>query len=322
MTTERRERWPDFFLVGHHKSGTTALYEMLRRHEQIFLPDLKEPRFMASDLPWQGPSELQRRNPRTSEEYLALFAGATAEQLVGDASATYLFSHTAATRIAEVQPEAKIIAILREPVSFLRSLHTSYVQIEFETELDLGRAIALEPARRSGEQIPPRAFLPQLLQYTEQVHYLEQLRRYEAHFDAANMLVLIYDDFQRDNDAVLRRVLSFLGVESTGSLPSLEANVTTWSYRRPRLGATLTSAALGRGTVWAPVGRAAKAVTTRRLRHGAMRALRKRFVLTDPPQLRPELASELRERFRPEVAAVGEHLGRDLIALWGYDSSG
>ncbi len=317
--TERPERWPDFFLVGHHKSGTTALYEMLRRHPQIFMPDLKEPRFMASDLPWQGPSELQRRDPRTREEYLALFAGAAAEQLAGEASATYLFSHTAAVRIAEVQPQARIVAILREPVSFLRSLHTTYVQIGFETELDLGGAIELEPARRSGVKIPPRAFLPQLLQYTEQVHYLEQLSRYEAHFDAANMLVLIYDDFQQDNQAVLRRVLDFLGVQSTGSLPSLEANVTTWSYRRPRMGATLTSAALGRG-VWGPVGRAAKALTTQRLRHGAMRTLRKRFVLTDPPQLRPELASELRERFRPEVAAVGEHLGRDLIKLWGYDS--
>ena len=322
MTTERRERWPDFFLVGHHKSGTTALYEMLRRHPQIFMPDLKEPRFMASDLPWQGPSELRRRNPRTAEEYLALFADAASEQLVGEASATYLFSRTAAARIAEVQPQARIIAILREPVSFLRSLHTTYVQIGYETELDLGRAIALEPARRSGAQIPPRAFVPQLLRYTEQVHYREQLRRYEAHFDPANVLVLIYDDFRDDNEAVLRRVLDFLGVDSTGSLPPLEANVTTWTYRRPRVGATVTSATMGRGRAWGPVGRAAKAVTTRRFRRGAMRALRRRFVLTDPPPLRPELVSELRERFRPEVAAAGEHLGRDLLALWGYDSSG
>ncbi len=34
---------PDFFIVGHPKCGTTALYEMLRRHPQIFMPALKEP---------------------------------------------------------------------------------------------------------------------------------------------------------------------------------------------------------------------------------------------------------------------------------------
>ena len=41
---------PDFFIVGHAKCGTTALYEMLRAHPQIFMPDLKEPAYFATDL--------------------------------------------------------------------------------------------------------------------------------------------------------------------------------------------------------------------------------------------------------------------------------
>ena len=28
--------------------------------------------------------------------------------------------------------------------------------------------------------------------------------------------------------------------------------------------------------------------------------------------------AELRERYRPEVEAFGEYLGRDLLTLWGY----
>ena len=32
-----------------------------------------------------------------------------------------------------------------------------------------------------------------------------------------------------------------------------------------------------------------------------------------------ELTAELRSRFKPEVVALGEHLGRDLVGLWGYD---
>lgn len=316
--TERPPGWPDFFLVGHHKSGTTAMYQMLRRHPQIFMPDLKEPRFMADDLPWQGPAGRRRPHPETAEDYLALFAGAGPEQIRGEASATYLFSGTAAARIAEVRPDAKIVAILREPVSFLRSLHTTYLQIRFEVEPDLGAAIALEPERRAGRRLPPEAYLPQLLQYTEQVRYLDQLRRYEQRFDPANLLVLIYDDFQQDNQGVVRRVLRFLGVDDSVTLEPLEANVTTWSYRSPRMDAALRSAALGRGRLWAPVGRVARALTTQRLRRGAVRTLRGRFVVEGAPPLRPELARELRERLRPEVAALGEHLGRDLLALWGY----
>ncbi|HEV3035153.1 MAG TPA: sulfotransferase, partial [Solirubrobacteraceae bacterium] len=45
-----RARVPDFFIVGHAKCGTTALYEMLRRHPEIFMPELKEPAFFASDV--------------------------------------------------------------------------------------------------------------------------------------------------------------------------------------------------------------------------------------------------------------------------------
>ena len=321
MTAPENDRWPDFFLVGHHKSGTTAMYEMLRRHPQLFMPDLKEPRWMASDLRWRGPSDLRRRNPQTAEEYLQLFGGARPDQLLGEASATYLFSHDAAARIAERRPDAKIIAILREPVSFLVSLHTTYLQIQFEVERDLLRAIALEPDRRAGRKVPPRAYLPQLLQYSEQVRYLAQLRRYEERFAPENMLVLIYDDFQRDNAASVRRVLSFLGVEDTEPPAPLEANVTTWSNRAPRIDAAMTSAALGRGRAWAPFSRAAKLLTTKRMRHSALRAMRRRFVIAEPERLSDDVVGTLRECFAPEVAAVGEHLGRDLVSLWSYEST-
>ena len=68
-----QKRVPDFFIVGHHKSGTTALYEMLRRHPQIYMPDLKEPRFFARDLRFQFEPKTSGRLPNTLEEYLSLF---------------------------------------------------------------------------------------------------------------------------------------------------------------------------------------------------------------------------------------------------------
>ena len=130
-------RVPDFFIVGHHKSGTSALYEMLKGHPQIFRCSPKEPRYMASDMRERFAQPRERSHPQTLDEYLALFADAAPEQRAGEASATYLWSHTAAARIAELQPAARIIAILREPASFLHSLHLQLLQTHVESVRDL-----------------------------------------------------------------------------------------------------------------------------------------------------------------------------------------
>jgi len=119
------QRLPDFYIVGNSKSGTTALYEMLGRHPRIYMPELKEPTYFATDLR----PRLQQPvpEPQTLADYLALFAPARADQRVGEASSLYLFSHDAAAAIAAAQPTARIVAILREPASFLYSLHNHWV---------------------------------------------------------------------------------------------------------------------------------------------------------------------------------------------------
>jgi hypothetical protein len=316
------QRSPDFFIVGHHKSGTTALYEMLRRHSQIFMPELKEPRFLASELSASPDEERRSVHPRTLAEYLQLFAAAGPQQRIGEASATYLRSPTAAAAIAELEPDARIIAILREPTSFLRSLHLTYLRIGFEDQRDLRRAIALEEPRRRGERIPVRCHLPALLQYSEQVRYVEQLRRYHERFSSDRVLVLIYDDFKRDNAATLRTVLRFLEVDEREIPPEVEANVTQSSVRSPRVGEMLRSLSLGRGGIARPLRTATKALTSQRMRRSAMRTLQRRVVVGEPPPPDPTLMLELRRRFAPEVDAIGEYLGRDLVSLWGYDRLG
>src|SRR5436853_7539002 len=89
---ERRARVPDFFIVGHAKSGTTAMYEMLRSHPQIFLPEEKEPWFFATDMRPRFQPVRAGRRPQTLDEYLVLFEDARPEQCVGEASSSYLWS--------------------------------------------------------------------------------------------------------------------------------------------------------------------------------------------------------------------------------------
>ena len=294
-------RVPDFFIVGNPKSGTTALYEMLCQQPQIFMPSVKEPHFFAGE----GAARLERV-PSTLEDYLELFAEAAPDQLLGEASPSYLQSHTAAASIAALQPAARIIAILREPASFLRSMHLQMLQMHVETVNDLGEALALEPAR------------PQALLYSERVRYVEQLRRYYEVFRPENVLVLIYDDFRADNEGTVRRVLEFLGVDDAVPVRAREANPTV-RLRSKRLDELIHRASVGRGPVMKGVQVGIKAVTSRRLRHGAL-GMRSRLVYGEPPPPDEQLMLELRRRFKGEVEALGEYIDRDLLRLWGYDS--
>ncbi len=313
-------RVPDFFIVGHAKSGTTALYEMLRRHPQIYMPDVKELWFFSPELRsrFRKPSA---RRPETLDGYLALFAAAGREQRAGEASPRYLQSRTAASRIAEVQPAARIIAILREPASFLRSLHLQCVQNQYETEIDLGKALALEEARRRGEHIPRYCGRPHELLYSDNVRYVEQLRRFYAVFAPEQVLVLIYDDFRRDNEATVRAVLRFLEVDDTVPVETIEANPSV-RVRSQRLHRLVHQVEVGRNPVSRAVKTGIKALTTRQLRRQALRGTRRRVVFADTRPPDESVMLEMRRRFKPEVVALSEYLGRDLVTLWGYDRVG
>jgi hypothetical protein len=312
---------PDFFLAGHPKSGTTALYEMLRRHPQIFMCEEKEPWWFSRELVDRPPPRKPFALPDSFEHYKSLFADARPGQLAGEASTTYLWSRVAAGLIAEAQPAARIVAVLREPASFLQSLHLQYVEQYIETESDFATALSLESERREGRQIARHSYWPQLLQYSEHVRYVEQLQRYEAVFPPEQLLVLIYDDFRSDNDATVRRVLRFLGVDDAASVEVTEANPTVRA-RSQRLHNLVHAVSVGHGPLSRSVKSAIAAVTPRRLRRGMLHAVQQHVVYTEPEPEDEELMRSLRRRFAPEVAALSEHLGRDLVGLWGYDRLG
>jgi hypothetical protein len=309
---------PDFFIAGNPKCGTTALYEMLRRHPQIYMPDLKEPWFFASDMRPRFKPPRSASPPETLEDYLSLFDAAGPEQRTGEASSSYLWSSTAAGRIAELRPDARIVAILREPASFLRSLHLQLLQTHVESKKDLGQALSLEPARREGKRIPRRSHRPQLLLYSNHVRYVEHLRRYYAAFPPEQMLVLIYDDFRRDNEATVRTVLRFLDVDETAPVDVLDANPTT-RMRSQQLNELVHAVSVGRGPVSRAVKSGVKALTPKQVRGEALRVTQRHVVHGSPRPPDDALMLELRRRYKGEVVALSEYLGRDLVSLWGYD---
>jgi len=314
-------RVPDFFIVGHHKSGTTAMYQMLRPHPQIYMPEMKEPEFFGRDLARRqrapqadrrAPSYAQSR-PRSYGEYLRLFAAARPDQRAGEASPSYLASPTAAGAIAAVQPAARIIAILREPASFLYSLHLQMLRNHVQSEPDLAKAIAAEGElrERAGEDAAAGRYL-------DRVRYVEQLRRYHEAFSREQVLVLIYDDFRADNEATVRRVLRFLDVDADAPIPRVEANPSL-AARSPALDRWSHALRTGRGPVSRGVKTTTRALIPSRLRRRAVSTIQRKVVYAPAPAPDAATMVELRRRCKGEVQALSGYLGRDLVALWGYE---
>src|SRR6267142_5190973 len=110
-----QEMWPNFFIVGAPKAGTTSLYHYLRQAPGVFLPICKEPHYFSLSEPTPGSCLLFRPITRKSK-YLALFRGSEHHKARGDASPSYLVTESAAIRIRAEVADAKIIIMLRDPI--------------------------------------------------------------------------------------------------------------------------------------------------------------------------------------------------------------
>jgi hypothetical protein len=293
---------PDFFIVGAFKCGTTALYEYLRQHPQVFMPFHKEPLFFGDDL-------TRRYGRMTRDQYLALFRDARPGQRVGEASAWYLYSRTAAREIAEFAPGAQIIVMLRNPVDVMYAQHS---QLLFNVEEDIAdfvEALEAEPARRRGERLPPGPLRVENLYYRDSVRFAEQVERYFEAFGRERVHVIVYDDFRDRTAETYRGVLEFLGVDPDFA-PDFQVRNPNKRVRFPRL----------QRLVYQPPGPLLRAVPWLRrfpLVHVAREALlRLNSSAARRPPMDPELRARLLEELTPDVERLGILIGRDLSAWY------
>lgn len=200
-------RKPDFFVVGAPKCGTTALCDYLAAHPQIFMAKRKEMHFFGSDL------TVTHARIRDEGEYLRCFAEAGEARRVGEGSVYYLYSQKAAAEIQAFNPRARIIISLRNPVEMLYSLHSQLLYSGNEVIEDFAAALAAEPDRIRGVNVPKCAGIPQVLHYRRVGSYVDQVRRYFDAFGRDRVRVNIFDDFKRDPGAVYRATLAFLDVD-------------------------------------------------------------------------------------------------------------
>src|SRR4051794_22945776 len=128
---------PDFLILGAQKAGTTALYAYLRWHPEITGPSFKEVSFFD-------------RHYANGERWYRAHMPARRRSLVGEASPSYLFHPLAPERVAGLLPEARLIALLRNPVARPSSNYQNEVALGGEP-LSFEEAIGREDERMEGE---------------------------------------------------------------------------------------------------------------------------------------------------------------------------
>ncbi len=296
---------PNFFIIGAPKCGTTALSEYLRAHPRVFITDPKEPNFFDDDFDyhWLGV-------PERYDEYLRLYQDARPEHLArGEATVWYLYSEVAARRIHDVLPEARLIAMVRDPLELVQSLHSQLCFMYDETVEDFEQAWRLQRERREGRCLPKNVRQPAFLQYAEVARVSRQLERFLGLFPREQLMVIVYDDFRRDARSCYRSALEHLGVEDDGRTDFSPVNASK-VHRWRRLAALsekppAPALALARGIK--------KAFGLKQLRiRPALRRMNRQERRRAP--IAPVLAEEIRQGFASEVRALSDLSGRDVSA--------
>ena len=182
---------PNFLIIGAGKCGTTSLWSLLGRHPEICVSWSKEPSFFSID----------EHYARGWEWYESLFRGSGRERAVGEASNSYSavgIHPRTVERIARDLPGVRLIYIVRDP--FLRA----------ESDWMEGQRVdAAEPPKPFAE------FLRADRASQDKSLYWKQISAYREHVPDSHILPLLFEDFEADPEATLRRIFAFLDVDAS-----------------------------------------------------------------------------------------------------------
>ena len=205
---------PNFLIIGVAKSGTTTLYEQLKAHPDVFMPEVKEPNYFAvKDYRLKFKKESVAKGYYESfvykwEDYLNLFPDNDNKQYkaIGEASPVYLYDENAPSEIKNALPNVKLIAILRNPIErAFSNFAMHHTGLGYETTPDFMEALALEEQRKKEHWWWG-------FYYKEAGLYTVQLKRYLDLFDKNKILIILYDDLKNDKKNTYLKITNFLDI--------------------------------------------------------------------------------------------------------------
>ena len=294
---------PNFLVIGAAKCGTDSLCNYLGQHPDIFMSPNREPNFFVAEgqdtIPYRGPGDvvaLKDMWTANLADYQSLFSGVTTETAIGEGTAWYIYYEDAPIRIRHHIPQAKLIAVLRNPVDRAYSAYTMMLRDGREPLDDFAAALDAEDERvaRSWEPI---------WYYKRMGFYCNQIKRYYETFDRDQVRVVIYDEFNSDPLPVLKDLFHFLAVDDGFvSDTSRRTNVSLVPRHR-----RLHHAVAGEY----PLKTALKKLVPQRMRQAMKEPLVNRN-LTRPTPMGDEVRARLIEIFRDDIGATQDLIGRDL----------
>ena len=287
---------PNFLVIGAAKSGTTSLYHYLKQHPQVYMSSIKEPGFFAFEgteprmrRPWRA--WISRNRITDIESYQALFQGVSDEIAIGEASPAYLVRPRAVERIKHYIPDAKLIAMLRNPVERAYSAFLMQGLCVGDMPEDSGQAMCELRQRRS---------------HLDAGFYYAHLKRYFDNFDRAQIGVYLFDDFEADPVEVTQEIFRFLGVDETFVPDTSVKHVVGGLPRNKLWGAIVRGLVLTR-----PILRPFVPVPLRQRSIDFISNLQRRG-LAKPSPLDPETRRELIQEYQQDILSLQELIQRDL----------
>jgi hypothetical protein len=297
---------PAFFISGAPRCGTTALYAYLAEHPRIFMSEVKETNYFASDFP-----HVQKVSFRSVDDYHRLYEKAGPDCLAaGEASPFYLFSRVAFQNIRAYDPQAKIILTLRNPIDFIQSYHQLNLSLLREDEPSLEKAWDLYESRRQGKKIPASARQPELILYQEVGQFGRYVERLFEVFPREQVKIFLFDELAASPRAVYEQTLAFVGVPSDGRTEFPQINAGFGVKSRLLAGVLHPPQAL-----YKPLMRFVSlfgARATKKLFLSYDQLERLNTARSPRRPLDPAQRARMLEHFRPDILKLASLLGRDL----------
>ena len=289
---EQAGRLPNFVIIGATKAGTTTLFEYLRRHPDVFMPQRKEVFYFSKEEVYA----------KGIDWYRSLFAGARDDQMCGEATPSYsVFPRypQAAPRLAAVMPHAKLIYIMRHPVERAWS---HYIMAQ-------------------GTELPYADESPDHRAYVDPSRYARQIKRYLEFFPREQLLLLRFEQLKADPARLCERMQQFIGVRVTDLVDQgpVQANI-KGEFRVRRFGSKMVQRA-GSTSIVSRLKHLMPADWRQGLRQymaqGFPRSAVGRWMGRRMNQKMPELTEDVRARLR----SLLEEDTKELEQLMGWDLS-
>jgi hypothetical protein len=274
---------PNFLVVGAQRCGTTWLHENLRTHPDVFLPATKELNFF---------SDIKSSWSKGFDWYFNQFSGAEKYKAIGEITPEYFVDPYAAERIEAALGNIKIICILRAPVERAYSSYKKGLR-------ELNWNCSFEDFMENDIDFSVKRGL-----------YAPQLERYLSIFGKENVLVLSYDQIDREPHEFLRSVYRFIGVDETYQSPLLENSFNVGSSG----GLLIRVVVKTRNIIYRlPGGRALiKAVQRTKLGNYLMKV----FLKSQSGDSGDSFESAFKERFEDDIAVLDARYGIKFVKRW------